>query len=56
MAFARGLAALREREFRLLFFGQAVSLLGDGMVPVALAFGVLEVADSASALGPGHGR
>jgi MFS family permease len=42
---------LRERNFRLLFAGQAVSLLGDGMVPVALAFAVLEVSDSPSALG-----
>jgi MFS family permease len=42
---------LTERNFRLLFAGQAVSLLGDGMVPVALAFAVLEVSDSPSALG-----
>jgi MFS family permease len=45
------LAALRERNFRLLFAGQAVSLLGDGMVPVALAFAVLEINGSPSALG-----
>lgn len=32
---------LREREYRLLFSGQAVSLLGDGMVPAALAFAVI---------------
>src|SRR5690242_5049126 len=43
--------ALRERNFRLLYIGQAVSLLGDGMVGVALAFGVLEVSGSPSALG-----
>src|SRR5436190_7604627 len=43
--------ALRERNFRLLYIGQAVSLLGDGMVGVALAFGVLEISDSPSALG-----
>jgi MFS family permease len=42
---------LRERNFRLLFIGQSVSVLGDGMVPVALAFAVLEVSDSPSALG-----
>ena len=29
--------ALSERPFRLLFLGQAVSLLGDGMIGVALA-------------------
>lgn len=45
------LAALRERPFRLLFLGQAVSLLGDGMVPVALAFAVLELTGSPTDLG-----
>ena len=45
------LAALRERPFRLLFGGQAVSLLGDGMVPVALAFAVLELTGSPTDLG-----
>jgi len=45
------LGALRERNFARFFAGQAVSLLGDGMVPVALAFGVLELTDSPSALG-----
>src|SRR4051812_2128264 len=43
--------ALRDRDFRLLYIGQAVSLLGDGMVGVALAFGVLEITNSPSALG-----
>jgi MFS family permease len=43
--------ALKERPFRLLFLGQAVSLLGDGMVGVALAFAVLEETGSASDLG-----
>ena len=47
----RSLEVLREREYRLLFIGQAVSLLGDGMVNVALAFAVLELTGSASALG-----
>ena len=42
---------LRAREFRLLFGAQAVSLLGDGMVNVALAFAVLSVGGSASAVG-----
>ena len=45
------LDALRERPFRLLFIGQAVSLLGDGMVGVALAFAVLDLTGSASDLG-----
>lgn len=42
---------LRERPFRLLFFGQAASLLGDGMVSVALAFAVLGLTGSATDLG-----
>lgn len=45
------LSVLRERGFRLLFWGQAVSLLGDGMVNVALAFAVLGLGGSASELG-----
>ena len=28
--------ALRERQFRLLWLGQATSTLGDGLVPVAV--------------------
>jgi Major Facilitator Superfamily len=40
-----------NRDFRLLFGSQAVSLLGDGMINVALAFAVLEVSGSASAVG-----
>src|SRR2546422_89464 len=45
------LRALEEREFRLFFVGQSVSLLGDGMVGVALAFAVLDLTGSASDLG-----
>jgi MFS family permease len=45
------LGALREREFRLLFTGQAISLLGDGMVGVALAFAVLDLTGSVTDLG-----
>ena len=43
--------ALTEREFRNLYFARAFSLFGDGLVPVALAFAVLETENSASALG-----
>ena len=43
--------ALRDRPFRLLFLAQATSLLGDGMVSVALAFAVLELTGSAADLG-----
>jgi predicted MFS family arabinose efflux permease len=42
---------LRERPFRLLFFAQATSLFGDFLVPVALAFAVLDLTGSASDLG-----
>ena len=45
------LGALHEREFRMLFLGQAVSLLGDGMVGVALAFAVLDLTGSIGDLG-----
>jgi MFS family permease len=46
-----GIGALRERQFRLLFIGQSVSILGDAMSGVALAFAVLEIDGSASELG-----
>ncbi len=42
---------LEERQFRLLFFARGFSMLGDGLVPVALAFAVLTIERSASALG-----
>jgi MFS family permease len=45
------LQALEERPFRLLFLGQSVSQLGDGMVGVALAFAVLDLTGSATDLG-----
>ena len=48
---ASSLDALREREFRLLFTGQIVSLLGDQMVTIALAFAVLDLTGSVSDLG-----
>ena len=37
--------ALKERQFRLLWLGQATSTLGDGLVPVALAFAVIKSLD-----------
>jgi MFS family permease len=45
------LGALREREYRLFFAGQTVSLLGDGMVGVALSFAVLDLTGKAADLG-----
>jgi len=47
----KSLDVLHRREFRLLFSGQAVSVLGDRMVAVALAFAVLEIGGSASDVG-----
>jgi MFS family permease len=35
--------ALRERQFRLLFTGQIISLFGDALTGVALAFAVLDI-------------
>jgi MFS family permease len=35
------LGPLREREFRLLFAGRTISMLGSAMAPVALAFAIL---------------
>jgi MFS family permease len=48
---SEALAPLRERNFRLLWTGQAVSAAGDSLVLVALAFATLSVAHTASALG-----
>jgi MFS family permease len=45
------LAPLRERQFALLFWSQGISLLGNQIVPVALAFAVLDLTGSASDLG-----
>ncbi|MEA2291462.1 MAG: hypothetical protein QOF17_482 [Solirubrobacteraceae bacterium] len=50
-AWAQRLGVLRERDYRLLLAGQAVSLLGDAMVNVALAFAVLGAGGSASDIG-----
>ena len=47
----RSLGVLREREFALFFWGQAVSVLGDGIFPIALAFAVLELGGSPTDLG-----
>jgi hypothetical protein len=45
------LGALRERQFRLLFTGQLISLLGDSFTSIALAFAVLDLTGSATDLG-----
>jgi len=45
------LALLRRRNFALLFAGRCISFLGNAMAPVAIAFAVLDLTDSATALG-----
>ena len=40
------LPALHHRDFALLFSGQAISVVGDALFPVALAFAVLELSGS----------
>lgn len=44
-------APMREPNFRWYFWAQLINVAGSTMAPVALAFAVLEVSDSASALG-----
>src|SRR5262245_45351634 len=51
MVVATRWGALEDREFRLLWLGQATSALGSSLVPVALAFAVLDLSGSASTLG-----
>jgi MFS family permease len=48
---ASGLQVLRLREFRLVFAASVVSMLGDGVAPLALTFAVLDTTGSASDLG-----
>jgi MFS family permease len=43
--------ALREPNFRWYYLAESVNMVGSTMAPVALAFAVLHVSDSASALG-----
>jgi MFS family permease len=45
------LGALGERPFRLLWIGQTASAVGDGVIPVALAWAVLDLTHSAGKLG-----
>lgn len=47
-----GLRGLRgRRDFWLFYIGHSASVLGDSIVPVALAFAVLDLTDSSTALG-----
>lgn len=45
------MAPLREPAFRWYFLSRSVNLVGNTMAPVALAFGVLHITDSPTALG-----
>jgi hypothetical protein len=45
------LGVLHERDFRLLLAGQTLSNLGSALVPIALAFAVLDLTGSATDLG-----
>ena len=45
------LAPLRHRAFRALAFGRAISLLGNGVAPMALSFAVLDLTHSVGDLG-----
>jgi hypothetical protein len=47
----RAVDAVRERDFRLLYVGQTLSNLGSALVPIALAFAVLDLTGSATYLG-----
>jgi MFS family permease len=51
MGLGESLGALRERQFRLLYAGQTFSNLGSALVPIALAFAVLDLTGSAIDLG-----
>jgi MFS family permease len=42
------LGPLEERPFRLLWFGRTSSVLGDALIPVALAFAVIEELDGSA--------
>ena len=51
MRLALELDVLRVRDFRLVFGAASVSLVGDGVVPVALSFAVLDLTGSPADLG-----
>ena len=48
---AGAFGALQERDFRLLWIGQTTSAFGDSLIPVALAFAVIDLTGSRSDLG-----
>jgi MFS family permease len=48
---ARLLGPLAETQFRLLWIGQTASAFGDSLIPLAIAFSVLQIGGSAADLG-----
>lgn len=51
MSFSKRVDVLRLRNFRNLFLGETVSVLGDGLLPVALTFAVLDLTGAATDVG-----
>jgi MFS family permease len=45
------LLPLREPAFRMFFAGRTVATLGNAIAPIAIAFAVIDISDSAGALG-----
>ena len=51
MNLRESLGPLRERSFRYLFLGRTTSFIGNAFANVALAFAVLDLTGSATAVG-----
>ena len=51
MTWRDSVAPLRDRQFRCFFASRSVNIAGSMMAPIALAFAVLAIEDSATALG-----
>lgn len=51
MGFRQRFAVLGEGTFRRLYLARTISLVGDGIAPVAIAFAVLDLSGSATDLG-----
>src|SRR5919198_6170113 len=47
----RNVESLRDRNFRLLFAGRAISYVGTYLAPIAVAFAVLDLGGSATQVG-----
>src|SRR3954463_7272108 len=48
---SRGPSVLRERNFRLLFTARTISFFGTNLAPIAVAFAILGLTDSATQVG-----